>query len=477
VRAPDSRPDDRELIATLRGIVGAHAVLDAAADMASHLEDWRGRYRGAARCVIKPGSTAETAAVVGLLAGRQVPIVPQGGNTGLCGGATPDASGRAVVLNLSRLNRIRALDPINDTVTVEAGCPLERVQQAAHEAGRLFPLSLASQGSCEIGGNLATNAGGVHVLRYGTMRDLTLGLEVVLPDGRVWDGLRGLRKDNTGYDLKHLFIGAEGTLGIITAAVLKLHAAPRAAAVAWTALATPRDAVDLFARLHARFGDRIAAFELIGRSALDLVLSHVPGSRDPFGQPHPWYALIELADTLEGVELGGALEQALARDIERGAAADAVVPQSQAQAQALWALRENIAEAQRIEGFSIKHDISVPVSRVPDLIERAGLALAREFEEVRVVAFGHLGDGNIHYNLSRPDRLDNAAFLAQTERANRIVHDIVHALGGSISAEHGLGQLKRDEVRRYKSEVEMEMMRAIKRCFDPHGLMNPGKLL
>jgi FAD/FMN-containing dehydrogenase len=466
-----------ELLTSLAGIVGAAHVLTAAADMAPALTDWRGRYIGRARCIVKPADTAQVAAVVATCAAAGVPMVPQGGNTGLCGGATPDASGNAVVINLSRLNRIRDIDIANNTIAVEAGCVLQQVQEAAERANRLFPLALAAQGSCQIGGNLSTNAGGVHVLRYGNTRDLTLGLEVVLPDGRVWNGLRGLRKDNTGYDLKYLFIGAEGTLGIVTAAVLKLFPKPQTTAVAWLAVADPAAAVALLGRMREAFADRVCAFEIVGRAALDLVLQHIPGARDPLAQPHDWYVLMELADTLVGFDLAAAVEVALMAEMEAGRVRDAVVARSIGQAQALWALRENISEAQRIEGISIKHDIAVPVSRIAEFIAAAGEALQRAFGAVRIVVFGHIGDGNLHYNLSRPQAANNEQFIAQTPAANRIVHDLVARLGGSISAEHGLGQLKRGEILRYKSAVEMELMRRVKAALDPHNLMNPGKVL
>ena len=466
-----------ELNARLCAIVGAANVLEAEADMAPFLSDWRGRYHGRARAVVRPRDTAEVAAVVAACAQAGVAMVPQGGNTGLCGGATPLADGAAVVISLVRLNRIRALDADNDTLTVEAGCTLAAVQEAAQAAGRMFPLSLASEGSCRIGGNLSTNAGGVQVLRYGNTRDLVLGLEVVLPDGRVWDGLRGLRKDNTGYDLKQLFIGAEGTLGIVTAAVLKLFPAIRSRATAWVAVPDPRAAVRLLGFLRAACGDRVSAFEIVGRAALGLVLQHIPGARDPLAGAPAWAVLVELSDPALDAPLDARLEVVLGEACAQGLASDAAVAASGAQAQALWALREDISEAQRIEGVSIKHDVSVPVSRLPEFLERAGAALAARWPDVRVVAFGHIGDGNLHYNLSKPAADDNAVFIARTAEVNRIVHDLVCELGGSISAEHGLGQLKREEVLRYKPALEMELMRRVKQAFDPAGLMNPGKVL
>jgi FAD/FMN-containing dehydrogenase len=444
--------------------------------MSAYLADWRGRYRGAATCVVRPASTAAVAAVVRACAEAAMPIVPQGGNTGLCGAATPAGDGHAVVVSLTRLNRVRQIDTANNTMTVEAGCVLATLQAAAAQAGRLFPLSLAAEGSCQIGGNLSTNAGGVQVLRYGNARDLTLGLEVVLASGEIWDGLRGLRKDNTGYDLKHLFIGAEGTLGIITAAVLKLFPLPRANATAWLAIASPAAAVRLLADLQARFASTLTACELVSDVALGLVRQHIPGPH-PALSASPWHLLIELSAGGEESELREALGALLAEALASGTISDAVLAQSGEQARRLWAMRENIGEAQRIDGLSIKHDVSVPISRIPEFVERADQALTEAFPGLRIVTFGHIGDGNLHYNQSQAAAGRNAAFLAAQPAVNRIVHDLVDELGGSISAEHGIGQLKRDELRRYKSPVEIEMMRAIKHVLDPQGLMNPGKVL
>ncbi|MDP1651403.1 MAG: FAD-binding oxidoreductase [Rhodocyclaceae bacterium] len=465
------------LIDSLRAALGAAHVLTDPFDIAPYCTDWRGRYSGQPLCVVKPASTEEVAAVVRACAAAGIAIVPQGGNTGLCGGATPTQG--EVVISLTRLNRVRAIDTANNTMTVEAGCTLAAVQAAAEQAGRLFPLSLAAEGTATIGGNLSTNAGGVQVLRYGNARELCLGLEVVLPDGRIWNGLRGLRKDNTGYDMKHLFIGAEGTLGLITAAVLKLFSRPRQVATAWTTVPTPAAAVALLTRLREKIGGRVTAFELVGRPALDLVLQHIPGSRDPLPEHSPWQVLIELSDTMES-DLAAPLEEVLFEASAAEEASDAAIARSAAQAQAFWTLRENIAEAQKIEGLSIKHDISLPVSRIAEFIERCDAALAAEFPGVRIVCFGHLGDGNLHYNQSQSSKLsgqDNADFIAQTPAVNRVVHDLVHELGGSISAEHGIGQLKREEILRYKNTIEMDLMRAVKHAIDPHQLMNPGKVL
>jgi FAD/FMN-containing dehydrogenase len=463
-----------DLAARLRDVVGPAGLVD---DPAGFLTDWRGAYSGTAAAVVRPGSTEEVAAVVGLCRELGVAVVPQGGNTGLCGGAVPDASGRQVVLSLTRMRRIRDLDAVNATITVEAGVVLRTVQEAAAAAGRLFPLSLGAEGSCTIGGNLATNAGGTGVLRYGTMRDLTLGLEVVLPDGRVWHGLRGLRKDNTGYDLKQLFVGAEGTLGVITAAVLKLFPAVRSRATAWVALPDPQAAVDLIGVVRETAGDRLTAFELMSRRSVELVLRHVPGVRDPIVDVHPWYALVELSDTLPDAGLDAVVEAALGEAVERGLVSDAVLASGSAQVAALWALREGISEAQNPEGPSLKHDVTVPISSIPAFVAATDRALAEALPGVRVVAYGHVGDGNLHYNLSGPEPRDDAAFRARAGELSHIVHDSAAALDGSISAEHGFGQSKRDVIADYKSPLELELMRGVKQLFDPAGLMNPGKVL
>ncbi len=466
---------DTDLIQSLSAIVGQDAVLTGEA-AAPYYTDWRGRFSGSALAVVFPADTQQVATVVKLCAAQQIPIVPQGGNTSLCGASVPLPQVPQLVLNLSRMNRVRSVDPLNYTMTVEAGCKLASLYEAAEQADRLFPLGLtAIAPHCEIGGNLSTNAGGISVLRYGTARDLVLGLEVVLPDGRIWNGLRSLRKDNTGYALKHLFVGAEGTLGVITAAVLKLYPRPRSTAMACIAVRDPGAAVDLLAHLRSRCGDAISAFEIMSRSCLDLVLRHVPGTREPFTQAFDWIVLARLTDVLPLP-----LEQALADALQEfgPGVLEYTVTADSARAEEWWALRKNISEAQKREGVSVKHDVAVPVSRVADFIGRAGAALRQRWPGLRIVAFGHIGDGNIHYNASLGDPRQNEAFIAQHEHdVNRVVYDVVAALDGSISAEHGLGQLKREEIARYKSALELELMRGIKRALDPQGLMNPGKVL
>lgn len=466
------------LLDQLREIVGPANVFTEDVDTAPFLTDWRKRYRGRAQAVVRPASTADVARVVQACAAAGVPMVPQGGNTGLVGGATPDMDGRAVLISLQRMTRVRAIDTDNDTITVEAGCVLQGVQQAARAAGRLFPLSLAAEGSATIGGNLSTNAGGTQVLRYGNARDLTLGLEVVLPDGRVWDGLRGLRKDNTGYDLKQLFVGAEGTLGLITAATLKLYPLPRAQRTALAAVASLTAAAQLLNRIRAAAGAALTAFEVMSAVCLRSVARELPGVRLPLApESSAWFALLELSD-VEGEEHATAmLERTLGAALEDGEATDAVVAQSVAEAQALWRVRESIPEAQAKLGGNVKHDIAVPVSRVAEFVAATDAALKAQFPWIQPVVFGHLGDGNLHYNMGAVDGTPLVRVFEQEAAINAVVHPAVAAYGGSISAEHGLGQLKREENRRYKSTVELDLMRAIKTALDPRGLMNPGKLL
>lgn len=464
-------------IREIERVVGAAGIVRDPELLAVYLSDWRNAYIGKAALVVRPASTEEVAAVVRLCQEHQVALVPQGGNTGLCGGSIPDASGTQVVLSLTRMTRIREVDPANETITVEAGVILQRLQEAAAEAGRLFPLSLGAEGSCTVGGNLATNAGGTAVLRYGNMRDLTLGLEVVLPDGQIWNGLRGLRKDNTGYDLKHLFIGSEGTLGIITAAVLKLYPAVRSVTTAWVALPDPHAAIELIGLVRGLCGDRLTGFELMSRQSVNFVLRHVAGCSDPFADIHPWYVLIELSDTQPDAPLNDLLEVGIGEALERGWVLDAVLASSEAQVAALWAMREGISEAQNHEGPSLKHDISVPVSRIPEFIQTTDQRLLDQFPGVRIVAYGHVGDGNLHYNISKPVGSEDAAFKAQQEAIMNVIYEATTRFHGSISAEHGLGQAKRAAARQYKDPLELELMRAIKATLDPMGLMSPGKVL
>lgn len=446
-------------------------------DMAGYLTDWRRRFTGHARAVLRPGSTEDVAALVQLCVAHRVPIVPQGGNTGLVLGSVPDQSGKAVVMSLSRMNHIRAVDSINNTLTAEAGCTLHQVQRAADAQNRLFPLSLASEGSCSIGGNLATNAGGTAVLRYGNTRELTLGLEVVTAQGEVWHGLRSLRKDNTGYDLRDLFIGSEGTLGIITAAVLKLFVQPAARTTALFALESVSDALTLFALARERCDSNLTSFELMSDFCLQLVERHVPTARLPFTQRSPQYVLMELSTAESEAYAISQLESVAEQAIDQGIARDVVVATSMAQSKALWHLREHISDAQAAEGKNIKHDIALPISAIQSFISDTDAELQRVFPGCRMVTFGHLGDGNLHYNVSAPLGQNDDEFLASQPEINLIVHDRVHHYGGSISAEHGLGALKREEILRYKSGTEMAMMAAIKRALDPLNLMNPGKVL
>jgi FAD/FMN-containing dehydrogenase len=460
-------------------IVGAAHVLTGE-QAQPYLVDWRGRYKGAARAVVRPGSTEEVAAVVKCCVAHHVPIVTVGGNTGLCGGATPDDSGTAVVLATSRLNRIRDIDTDNDTMTVEAGCVLQMLQEAAQKADRLFPLSLAAEGSCTIGGNLATNAGGTQVLRYGNTRELALGLEVVTAEGEVWDGLRGLRKDNTGYDLRDLFIGSEGTLGVITAVTLKLYPLPVAQRTAILALNSLEDAVTFLSKARAGFGASLTGFEVMAGPVLQAVVRLFDQQRIPFegeSAQSPWFALLELSDSESAEHAQARFEEVLGQAIEDGLVQDAAIAQNVSQSKAFWHLRESIPLAEAELGKSIKHDVSIPISRIAEFVHVTNAAIQADYPGVHNVVFGHLGDGNLHYNVAPAQGQPQEVLLALQDQIYALVHDSVAAFNGSISAEHGIGQLKRDEMPRYKSAVELGLMRSIKRALDPKGLLNPGKVL
>ena len=461
----------------LRRLVGAQGVLDQTQDLAPFLTDWRGRYTGRAAAVVQPGSTQQTAQVVQLCASRGIPIVPQGGNTGLVGGATPDTTGNAVVLSTRRLNRVRQVDTTNDTITVEAGCLLQHVQEAALAQHRLFPLSLASQGSCTIGGNLATNAGGTQVLRYGNARDLALGLEVVLANGAIWDGLRGLRKDNSGYDLKQVFIGSEGTLGVITAATVKLFPIPRARVVCLAALPHLAAAILLLQRARAAAGPALTAFEVMSGVSVRLVDRVLAQQRPPFGREYPWLALLEWSDHEDETHAAGQCEHLCAAAIQAGDALDAVVSHSLSDCASLWRLREWIPEAQARSGGNVKHDISLPLLSMDPFVTETEAALSELCPELQVLVFGHLGDGNLHFNVGTREGSPISVAFEREPEINDIVYSAVVRHGGSISAEHGLGQLRRDLAQRVKQPLEREMMQGIKRAFDPQGLMNPGKVI
>ena len=461
----------------LEAIVGAAHVLTAEADKAPYLSEWRGYYHGVTRAVVRPGSVDEISAILKLANETGTPIVPQSGNTGLVGGQIPDESGREVVLSLERLDRIRSIDPVGATVVAEAGVVLERLHEAADEAGMLFPLSLGSQGSCRIGGNISTNAGGTQVLSYGNTRSLVLGLEVVLPTGEVWNGLRSLIKDNSGYDLKQLFIGAEGTLGVVTAAVLKLFPRPNGQAVALAAVAAPKDALALLKLARQCAGSDLTAFELMPRIAIDMLVKYLPGARDTFGAPHPWYVLMEMSSGRGEDDAQELMLHSLADALADATVADAVVASSVAQAQEFWRMRHALSEIQKHEGGSIKHDVSVPVERMPELIERGTAAAEALIPGVRPVPFGHLGDGNLHFNFSQPPGADQKAFMARAPEVHALIHEIVAGMGGSIAAEHGIGRYKRELLKGVKSEVELQMMRTLKRAFDPNNVLNPGRIV
>jgi len=458
----------------LKEIVGPRGFSEDASVIAPHLEEWRSKYKGSSPLMLQPDSTEQVSRILAVCHETATPIVPQGGNTGLVGGQIPFNG--EVLLSLERLNRITGIDVENQSMSVEAGVVLAAAQSAAREKGLLFPLSLAAEGSATIGGNLSTNAGGVNVLRYGMMRDLVLGLEAVLADGRTLNLMTALRKDNTGYDLKQIFVGAEGTLGIITAAILKLFPEPKTRATVFVAISSPAAAVRLLAGMQADSGGQISAFELIPRIGLELITHHIAGARDPLSKHSPWYVLVEATSAVQ-FDLDTAIERSLASAGEMGLVSDAVIAKSESQRAALWSLRENMSEAQKREGPSIKHDVSVPVSAIPEFLERATAAVLSAIPGARAVSFGHIGDGNIHFNFSAPIGADGVCFLARWQEIQRIVHDIVHEFGGSISAEHGIGVQKRDQLVRYKSAVEMDLMRTLKRALDPKNILNPGKVV
>ncbi len=463
-----------ELAARLKRAAGANGFSEDPAEIAPHLEEWRSKYKGKSPLLLKPATTHEVSAILAICNDTNTAVVPQGGNTGLVGGQIPFDG--EILLSLSRMKRVRALDRAAQTISVEAGVILIDVQRAAESADLLFPLSLAAEGSATIGGNLSTNAGGVNVLRYGMARDLVLGLEVVLADGRVLDLQRALRKDNSGYDLKQLFVGSEGTLGVITAATLKLFPRPAVRVTAFVAVPSPDDAVKLLSHMQAQTGGQLSAFELVPRIGIELVAAHIPGARDPLSAGSPWYVLLEAAG-VEQLDLNRSVETSLATAMQSGMATDAVIASNETQRSALWALRENLSEAQKSEGASIKHDVSVPISAIPSFLQRATAAVLAVVPGARPVSFGHIGDGNIHFNFSAPKDRSPDAFLAHWDEIQRIVHDIVHEFGGSISAEHGIGVQKRDQLPRYKSALEMELMRTLKRALDPKNILNPGKVI
>ena len=466
-----------DVLDRIRQVVGPQGWLSDRSDIEPYEVEWRGLYRGKTSLVVRPATTEQVADVVKLCAEAGLPIVPQGGNTGLCGGGVPNEDGRNIVLALGRMNKVRAVDPANFTITVEAGVILQDIQRIAAEHDRLFPLSLGAEGTCQIGGNLSTNAGGVQVLRYGNTRELTLGLEVVLPDGRIWNGLRTLRKDNTGYDLKQLFVGAEGTLGIITAATLRLYPKPHATATAFVALPDVDAVMRLFGQARAATGDQLTAFELIPRIGLDMAMAHVAGVTDPLERPYEIYVLMEVSTSSPHADVAATLEGLLEEALESGTVIDGTIAASAAQRNAFWLIREGMVEGQRFEGGSIKHDIAVPVASVGEFLKSSISAVTERLPTIRPVAFGHCGDGNIHFNLSQPLGADKDAFLARREEFNDIVHGIVARLHGSISAEHGIGRLKRDELTHYKAPLELELMARVKQALDPLHIMNPGKVV
>lgn len=463
------------LLAALKSITGPAGYLDEAHDIAPYCVAWRDNWSGRTPIVMRPKTTQQLSAIVGLCHQHGVPMVPQGGNTGVTGGGQPHAAGDEILISTNRMRDFRDVDPISDTITAEAGVTLAEVQAKAREHDRLFPLSLSAEGTCQIGGNISTNAGGIQVLRYGSMRSLVLGLEVVLPDGRVWNGLRALRKDSAGYDLKQLFIGAEGTLGIVSAAVLRMVSLPEVGETAMVGIANPDDGVRLLGLMRRALDEKVTSFELLRRDCLDHTFAVMPQHRDPLPSKHPWYVLIHVHS--QWPNLRDLLEDALAVGMEKGLVQDAVVAQSEQQQKALHMLREDQGEAQRLIGVGIKHDVSVPLNRIAEFLATADAVLSKAYPGIRHYSFGHIGDGNIHYNPIAPLDWDGDTFYAERDKVNRIVHDIVVSLGGSISAEHGIGQLRIAEAEHYKMPLELEMMRSVKAAFDPRNLMNPGKVI
>ncbi|TWB15866.1 4-phosphoerythronate dehydrogenase (FAD-dependent) [Rhizobium sp. ERR 1071] len=466
-----------DLLDRFAAIVGEkHAIRDPA-EIAPHLVENRGLYHGTSPMLLKPGSVEEVSAILKLASETGAAIVPQTGNTGLVGGQTPREGGSDIILSLERMNRIRDIDPVGNTMIVDGGCILADVHKAAAEHGRMFPLSLGSEGSCRVAGNLSTNAGGTAVLAYGNMRQLCLGLEVVLPTGEIWNGLRRLKKDNTGYDLRDLFIGAEGTLGVITGAVLKLFPQPLGHQVAFAGLQSVDDALTLFKNASSLCGTALTGFELMPRIGVEFTTRHIPGVRDPLDTAHPWYVLIDISTSDSAETAERMMTALLEQGYEAGLIQDATIASSEAQQKAIWHMRESMSDAQKPEGGSIKHDVSVPVAQIPQFMAEAEKAVVGAMPGARVCAFGHMGDGNIHYNISQPVGADKAEFIGRWREMNKIVHGLVLQHGGSISAEHGIGQLKRDELASIRSEIEIDLMRRIKTAFDPAGIMNPGKVL
>jgi FAD/FMN-containing dehydrogenase len=470
-------PLDEKLIARFAEIVGMRHALTLEGDIAAYVAEPRGLFGGRTGLVLRPGNTEEVSRILKLATETRTPVVPQGGNTGLVGGQMPDATGREIVVSLSRLNRIREIDTASNTVTAEAGVVLQALRDAADEHGRLFPLSLASQGSCQIGGNLSSNAGGTGALVYGSARDLCLGLEVVLPDGRVFDDMRKLKKDNTGYDLKDLFIGAEGTLGIITAAVLKLFPRPKGQEVAWIGMDSPTHALELFGLAGDRAGSALTAFELVMDRPLEFTLKHFPDIRRPLADTHPCYVLMEISSGRSEADARALAEEILNEALEHGSIRDVVLAESLAQFEEFWGVRETMPEAQKPEGASIKHDISVPVAFIPRFIEEGARLVEQVSPGARLVCFGHMGDGNLHFNVTQPEGADPKEFLALYKPMNEAVHGLVNELGGSFSAEHGIGRMKRDELLATAPPVATALMRSLKQAFDPAGIMNPGKVI